>query len=78
MSLKDKLIQSSLLWLPTHLVEDEVEAAMTNNSRANGFIMDFLDGDISLEEAIENLYDLSVNVDEYLQTFDENLTRLGS
>ena len=74
----NKLIESSLLWLPIHLIEDDTTEAITENTKSNGIILDFLDGEIGLEETIDHLNDCHIDIDNYLRTLDSNLRSLGA
>jgi hypothetical protein len=69
--------EAVMLWLPTHLVEDEPEAVETVTT-ANGIILDFCDGEISFEQTLDELYDQRVDVDSYLEDFEQSLRRFGA
>lgn len=66
-----------MLWLPSHMVEDDPEAVETVTS-ANGIILDFCDGNISLEQVLDELNDHHVDMDDYLDNFEQSLHRFGA
>jgi hypothetical protein len=69
--------EAVMLWLPACLVKDDVEAVETVTI-ANGIILDFCDGEIGFEQALEELCDQRVNVDSYLENFEQSLRQFGA
>ncbi len=70
------LSQSMMLWLPSYMVEDD--EAVADVTKANGLILDFGDGEISLEQIVDEFSDLGVHTDSYLDDLDLTLRRLGA
>lgn len=68
--------EAVMLWLPDYMVEDDPEAVETVTA-ANGTILDFCDGHISLEQVLDELSDRQVDVDDYLDNFEQCLHRYG-
>lgn len=66
-----------MLWLPSHLVEDDSEAVEAVTT-ANGIILDFCDGEISFEQTLDELNDHHVDVDSYLEDFERSLRQFGA
>ena len=69
------LQESVMLWLPSHLVEDDEKVA--NVTKANGLIMDFCDGDIRLEQALDEMSSMGINPDIFADSLDFNLRLRG-
>lgn len=69
--------EAVMLWLPTHMVEDEPEAIETVTT-ANGIILDFCDGEISFEQTLDELNDHHIDLDSYLENFAESLRTFGA
>lgn len=69
--------EAVMLWLPAYLVEDDQEAVETVTT-ANGSILNFCDGEISFEQTLEELHDQHVDVDSYLEDFEQSLRRFGA
>lgn len=69
--------EAVMLWLPSHLVEDDSEAVETVTT-ANGIILDFCDGEISFEQTLDELNDHHVDVDSYLEDFERSLRQFGA
>lgn len=69
-------LQPMMLWLPSHMVEDE--QAVTDITNANGLIMDFCDQEIGLEQVLDEFSTIGVDMDDYLNNFDTALRRMGS
>lgn len=65
-----------MLWLPSHMVEDDTEAIETV-STANGLIFDFMDGDICLEQALDEMNDCHVDVDHFLDDLELSIRQHG-
>lgn len=70
------LSESMMLWLPSYMVEDD--EAVEDVTKANGLILDFCSQEICLEQVIDELSDLDVHTDTYLDDLDLTLTRLGA
>jgi hypothetical protein len=58
------------------MVEDD--EAVADVTKANGLILDFCDGEISLEQIVDEFSDLGVHTDTYLDDLDLTLRRLGA
>jgi hypothetical protein len=69
--------EAVMLWLPAYLVEDDSEAVETVTT-ANRIILDFCDGEISFEQTLDELHDQCVDVDSYLEDFEQSLRRFGA
>jgi hypothetical protein len=69
--------ESIMLWLPTHMIKDEPEAIETITT-ANGIILDFCDGEISFEQTLDELNDHHVDMDDYLDNFEQSLRLFGA
>ena len=73
-------IQSMLLWLPVSPDDPVGDRAqqIQNVTAANGAILDFCFGEISLSDAFEIINHYGANVDEYRAGLDEDLRFLGA
>lgn len=67
--------EAVMLWLPVHMVEDEAIETVT---AANGIILDFCDGEISFEQTLDELNDHHIDLDSYLENFEESLRIFGA
>lgn len=70
--------ESMLLWLPSYLVEENDTETIANVTKANGAILDFLDGELTLAQMLEIVDDLDTDVDDYLKSLDSNLRQFGA
>jgi hypothetical protein len=68
--------ESVMLWLPEYVVEDDPEAIETVTT-ANGLIFGFMDGDIGLEQALDEMNDHHVDVDHFLGDLELSIRRHG-
>ena len=71
------LHESMLLWLPTSPEANQNESLIEKVSLANRAILDFCNGEISLENALEAIEYYGANVDIYRDNLDECLRTLG-
>lgn len=69
------LPESVMLWLPSHLVQDE--EAVNNVTKANGLIFDFCDRDITLEEVLDEISSMDINPDIFANSLDFQLRLRG-
>lgn len=72
-----KFNEAVMLWLPAHLVSEDPEAVKTVTT-ANGVILNFCDGEIGFEQTLDELNDHHVDVDSYLEDFEQSLRHFGA
>lgn len=70
------LAEATMLWLPSYMVEDD--EAVANVTQANGLIIDFCDGDIPLEQVLDELQTIGMSADDYRETLDFHLRLMGA
>jgi len=68
------LCESMLLWLPITIAREELIEQVT---AANGAILDFCNGDQSLDDTLEIIEHYGANVDAYRHSLAEDLRCLG-
>lgn len=72
----DKLQKPMMLWLPSYMVDDE--EAVEDITKANGLVVDYLDGDICIEQMLDEFNDIGVDLDDYEKKLETTLRRLGA
>ncbi|MGL5805389.1 MAG: hypothetical protein ACRC11_08090 [Xenococcaceae cyanobacterium] len=78
MNVKQQLEESMLLWLPDYLCDEDDSESIESVTQANGAIIDFIDGDLSLSEMVERIEYYGANPDDYLTSFEEDLRLFGA